>query len=203
MRRVSLEHGIPFWNFFNTMPFGKHFDPTESQLRWQIYTSLAYGAKGVLYFCYWTPRGGEFPKDGAIITPEGRPTRTTTRHAHQRCGQEPRPRPPETHQHGGHSHFAQGRSDRPAEGLAHPHTDAGDYLVGVFKYTDGRRAVLLNNYRHDYTAWPTVEFDVDPAQVKEVNQKNGQIAPIIDDSPAMPASNSASTPARAGCSCYG
>lgn len=27
-------------------------DPTEAQLRWQIFTSLAYGAKGVLYFCY-------------------------------------------------------------------------------------------------------------------------------------------------------
>ena len=68
MRRVALERDIPFWNFFNTMPFGPHSDPTEAQLRWQIYTSLAYGAKGVLYFCYWTPRGGEFPKGGAIIT---------------------------------------------------------------------------------------------------------------------------------------
>ena len=75
MREVSLEAGIPFWNFFNTMPFGPYFDPTESQLRWQIYSSLAYGAKGVLYFCYWTPRGGEFPKGGAIITAEGRRTR--------------------------------------------------------------------------------------------------------------------------------
>jgi len=57
MRRESLKAGIPFWNFFNTMPFGPHTDPTEAQLRWQIYTSLAYGAKGVMYFCYWTPRG--------------------------------------------------------------------------------------------------------------------------------------------------
>jgi hypothetical protein len=29
MRKYSLQEGIPFWNFFNTMPFGPHFDPTE------------------------------------------------------------------------------------------------------------------------------------------------------------------------------
>jgi hypothetical protein len=57
MRRESLAAGVPFWNFFNCMPFGPHSDPTEDQIRWQIYTSIAYGAKGVLYFCYWTPRG--------------------------------------------------------------------------------------------------------------------------------------------------
>ncbi len=72
LREQSLLAGIPFWNFFNAMPFGDHTDPTEAQLRWQIYTSLAYGAKGVMYFCYWTPAGGEFPKGGAIITREGK-----------------------------------------------------------------------------------------------------------------------------------
>ncbi|MBN1437055.1 MAG: hypothetical protein JW936_08260, partial [Sedimentisphaerales bacterium] len=29
MREVSLAQGIPFWNFFNTMPFANHYDPTE------------------------------------------------------------------------------------------------------------------------------------------------------------------------------
>ena len=36
----------------------------------------------------------------------------------------------------------------------------GDYLVGVFTHTDGRRAVLLSNYSFAYAAWPTVGFDV-------------------------------------------
>ena len=75
MREVSMKKGIPFWNFFNVMPYGPHADPTEAQLRWQVFTSIAYGAKGVLYFCYWTPRGDEFPKGGAIIAADGRKTR--------------------------------------------------------------------------------------------------------------------------------
>ncbi len=57
LRESALKKGIPFWNFFNVMPFGHHSDPTEAQLRWQVYTSIAYGAKGVLYFCYQSPTG--------------------------------------------------------------------------------------------------------------------------------------------------
>ena len=33
---------IPVWIFFNNMPFGSHGDPTEAQLRWQVFTALAY-----------------------------------------------------------------------------------------------------------------------------------------------------------------
>ena len=33
--------GLPWWNVFNTMPYGGHSDPTEAELRWQAFTSLA------------------------------------------------------------------------------------------------------------------------------------------------------------------
>ena len=53
MRAASLRVGVPFWNFFKAVQVGDvDSDPTEAQLRWQVFTSLAYGAKGVLYFCY-------------------------------------------------------------------------------------------------------------------------------------------------------
>ena len=54
------------------MPFGGHSDQTDAQIRWQIFTSLAYGAKGVLYFCYWSPAGpGMFDRGGGVIYPRG------------------------------------------------------------------------------------------------------------------------------------
>ena len=56
LRELSIEHQLPFWNFFNAMPFGGHVNPTEAQLRWQAFTSVAYGARGVLYFMYWAAR---------------------------------------------------------------------------------------------------------------------------------------------------
>ncbi len=186
MRKYSLQRGIPFWNFFNTMPFRSHSDPTEAQLRWQIYTSVAYGAKGVLYFCYWTPRGGEFPKGGAIITAEGRKTRhyeqaKRINHGIKNLGRtlmkltstgvyrvEPDDDPLEV------------LKDTPITSLT-----KGNYLVGVFEHTDGRRAILLNNYSFAYTAWPTVEFDLPAERVREVCKVTGNEISIVDDSPAM------------------
>ena len=54
LREAGLGAGIGFWNFFNAMPYGgiSQYDITEAELRWQVYTSLAIGSKGVLYFCY-------------------------------------------------------------------------------------------------------------------------------------------------------
>lgn len=41
LREASLEIGVPFWNFFNDVGWATHSDPTEAQMRWQVFTSLA------------------------------------------------------------------------------------------------------------------------------------------------------------------
>ncbi len=186
MRKYSLQRDIPFWNFFNSMPFGPHYDPTEAQLRWQIYTSIAYGAKGIMYFCYWTPRSGEFPKGGAIITHEGRKTRhyeqaKRINHSIKNLGAT-------LMKLTSAGVYRVEPDDDPGEALGNtPITSLtkGDYLVGVFEHADGRRAVLINNYSFAYTAWPTVEFDIPVDQVREVCKETGREIPIVDDSPAM------------------
>ena len=187
LRKVSLSRKIPFWNFFNVMPFGKHFDPTEAQIRWQIYTSLAYGAKGILYFCYWTPGGREFSKGGAIITTQGR----RTRHYDEarRINGAIKQLGPVLMKLTSTNVYRVRQNDDPAVILADAPlhvTTPGEYLIGVFKHADdGRRAVLLNNYYFAYTAWPTVEFDADQTAVMEICPKTGQEIPVLDDSPAM------------------
>jgi len=186
LRKQSLARDIPFWNFFNIMPFGAQFDPTEAQVRWQIYTSLAYGAKGVLYFCYWTPRGGEFPKGGAILTAEGRKTRhydqakrinaklekwgpTLMKLTSQGIVRIPRGEDPISRLEGS-----------PLQSLTE-----GDYLLGCFRHDDGRQALLLNNYDFSYTVWPTVVFRQDVALITELCPLTGEEQPVRDDSPAM------------------
>jgi hypothetical protein len=190
MREESLRAGIPFWNFFNTMPFGPHTDPTQDQLRWQIYASLSYGAKGVLYFCYYTPRSGEFPKGGAIIAADERPTR----HYEQarRLNAELKQLGPTLMQltstrvvrvkpDSATSSVLQGG---PIRNLTRAEYDPKpDYLVGEFRHKDGRRAVLLQNYQFAYTAWPTVEFDAPAESVVEVDKATGREKPVEDDSP--------------------
>ncbi len=187
MRRESLAAGIPFWNFFNTMPFGPHSDPTEAQLRWQIYTSLAYGAKGVMYFCYWTPGGAEFPKGGAIITREGR----RTRHYDQakRINAAVKNLGPTLMKLTSTGVYRVAPNADPATALKGSPVLSireGDCLVGAFRHADGRRAVLLTNYHFAYSVWPTIVFDADAARVVEVCPKTGKEVPLVDDSPDMP-----------------
>lgn len=52
------------------MPFNGRPDVTETQLRWQVFSSLAFGAKGLLYFCFWSPTGQSngFQWGNAILT---------------------------------------------------------------------------------------------------------------------------------------
>ena len=187
MRKYALKHKIPWWNFFNTMPFGPHNDPTESHIRWQIYTSLAYGAKGVLYFCYWSPEGpgGEFPKGGAIISGTGQRTRHYDQAKRINAGL--KNLGPTLMKLTSLKVIRIKPSDDPAAALERTPIKSiskdGDYLIGVFKHYDGRRAVLINNYDHNYTTWPTVEFDVPDDQVIEVDGADGKEKPARDDSP--------------------
>jgi hypothetical protein len=187
MRRYSLAARIPFWNFFNTMPFGPHTDPTEAQLRWQIFTSLAYGAKGFMYFCYWTPAGGEFPKGGAIITRDGRRTRHYAEA--QRINAALKNLGPTLMQLTNTSVIHVKPKENSADALKNTPVRSisdGDYLIGVFQHADGRRAVLINNYHFAYSAWPTVTFDADAGTVFEVSPKTGKAEAVVDDSPDMP-----------------
>jgi len=74
VRAAAKGASIPFWNFFNSMPYGTRADVSEAQLRWQVFTSLAYGSSGVLYFCYWSPEAGDtFQWGNAIMSPRALP----------------------------------------------------------------------------------------------------------------------------------
>jgi hypothetical protein len=67
MRRQSLKHGIPFGFIFQLTAHGSYRDPTEEELRWQVNTGLAYGAKALFYFTYWTPTADPLFKDSVGI----------------------------------------------------------------------------------------------------------------------------------------
>ncbi len=77
IRTLSLKYMIPFHNIFLSIPHGGYRDPTDADMRWQAFTSLAYGAKGITYFTYITPPPGNPNYVGwgeAIIRWDGSPT---------------------------------------------------------------------------------------------------------------------------------
>ncbi|MCC6445049.1 MAG: hypothetical protein IT210_16525 [Armatimonadetes bacterium] len=74
VRRQCLKAGLPFVQIILAIPHGPYRNPDEADFRWQVYTTLAYGAKGVLYFTYWTPHDPAWNFRNAIISEDGKRT---------------------------------------------------------------------------------------------------------------------------------
>jgi hypothetical protein len=74
MRAAALRHDLPFMLIVLAMPHGPYRDPTEAELAWQVHHALAYGARGISYFTYWTPaKDGDWNNHYGLIE-DGRPT---------------------------------------------------------------------------------------------------------------------------------
>jgi len=73
-RSLSLKHNIPFWVFIQCCGFGSMRRPNEAEILWQVNTCLAYGAKGIQYFCYFTPLEDPSAFPGNFIDKDGNKT---------------------------------------------------------------------------------------------------------------------------------
>ncbi len=68
-RAAGARHKTPVWTVVLS-GWSDHFrKPTAAELRWQVYSALAYGAKGVAYFAYW-PANDDYT---AVVDYAGRP----------------------------------------------------------------------------------------------------------------------------------
>lgn len=56
IRSESQRIGKPFWAYILCVPHGPYPMPTLAHLRLQCYVNLAYGAQGISYFSYATPK---------------------------------------------------------------------------------------------------------------------------------------------------
>ncbi len=84
IRRFSLRAGIPSWVFIQSVGFdgrraglAPRRTPDRAGLLWQVNVALAYGAKGIQYFTYWTPEntpGSPIRFGSALISRSGRRT---------------------------------------------------------------------------------------------------------------------------------
>lgn len=52
IRLKSIEWGIPFWMIILSSGHDNYISPTFEQIRFQVYSALAYGAKGIGYYLY-------------------------------------------------------------------------------------------------------------------------------------------------------
>lgn len=74
VRRAALAHDLPFWNIVLSNAHFRYAEPTEAALRFQAFTTMAYGGRGISYFTYLTPKHGNYRL--APIDPFGNKTPT-------------------------------------------------------------------------------------------------------------------------------
>src|SRR5436190_1856879 len=77
LRDLADEHGVPFWAIVQLTQHTGYRVLTTGELRWQVSNLLAYGARGIGYFTYWTPtQDPQWNWQPAIIGPHGERTET-------------------------------------------------------------------------------------------------------------------------------
>lgn len=74
IRSASLRHRIPFWCIVLSCAHFNYREPTEADLRFEAYTTLACGGRGIVYFKYFCPAVGNYR--AAPIDPFGHGTVT-------------------------------------------------------------------------------------------------------------------------------
>jgi hypothetical protein len=74
IRRVSLESSRPFWFFAQLTQIPGLRRASESEKRWEALQALAYGARGLMFFTYWSGVSSDWPEPGVIDPRTGLPT---------------------------------------------------------------------------------------------------------------------------------
>ena len=65
VRRLGLETKTPFWNCILANAHFNYMEPSDATFHLQVYSTLAYGGRGIQYFTYFTPTVGNY-RLGAI-----------------------------------------------------------------------------------------------------------------------------------------
>ncbi len=72
MRKLCTKAGIPYIQIIVSLKHMGYRECSEADLRWQVYTSLAFGSRGIMYFTYWDVKGLAWADAPAIITMDGK-----------------------------------------------------------------------------------------------------------------------------------
>lgn len=187
----AKEHNVPFYMFILTMGHWNYRTPDNyDDLAWQVYNAMAYGAKGIETFTYWTTMGtGENITYGLI---DWYGNRTQTWYSMQQLISEVRSfehvymdfnwqntlcytadidYPNYQFEGLSTSKQANGNAENPIDGITRMQAE-GDALLGYFTNADGIKGYMLSNLADPaYDESIQVELNFDNAEEVIVYKK--------------------------------
>lgn len=178
MRDAAVRNKLPFWNIVLTVAHFHYREPCPADLRFQAYTTLAYGGRGLAYFTYFTPQIGNYRL--APIDQFGNPTPTWDAMRHVNL-QVARLAPT----------LLKLRSDdvyhfgTPPDGCHLPRETSlllqenpGTLMAGEFTHADGSRYVMIVNKHAVQSIHIAPKFRTPPAKLEMVSPYTGKLTPF-------------------------
>jgi hypothetical protein len=177
MRRAALKHKLPFWQIVLSVGCLNYREPTAADMRFQVYTSLAYGARGLAYFKYFTPAVGNY-RNGPIDQ-FGHETSMwhTLRQVNLQVGKLAPTLLKLTTDRVYHFGNVPAGSTGPDE-KSIVKAMAGQMLVGDFTHADGTRYVMIVNkdLAASVTGWPQLRAPA--SKLQSVSPYDGSLLPF-------------------------
>lgn len=174
IRRAALKHKLPFWNIVLASAHFNYREVTSADFRFQAYTSLAYGARGLAYFKYFTPAVGNYRNAPVDQFGNETPTWYSMQHTNLQIGKLA-------------DTLLKLRSDRVyhfgdiPEGCVGTDEQClvtavrGPMLVGDFTHEDGSRYVMIVNKNLTASVTPKPKFREPVTTLSFVSPYNGML----------------------------
>lgn len=176
MRRAAVKHKLPFWQIVLSVGCLNYREPSMTDLRFQVYTSLAYGARGLAYFKYFTPAVGNFRNGPIDHFGHETPMWHTMRQVNLQVGQLAptllKLRSDRVYHFGNVPAGCTGPDDKSLV-KAMP----GPMLVGDFTHADGSRYIMIVNRDFNASAVGAPQFREPVSKLQSVSIYDGSLLP--------------------------
>lgn len=174
MRAAARKHGLPFWNIVLAVAHFNYREPNAADMRYQVYSTLAYGGRGISYFTYFAPQVGNYR--GAPIDQFGNQTpawgvlQNVNLQIQKLAPTLLKLKSDEVYHFGTIPPGCDGPSEKSLV-----KTIDGDVAVGDFTHEDGSRYVMIVNksFTTSRTCWP--QFRTAPKSLRFVSPYTGQL----------------------------
>lgn len=178
MRAAAKKHDLPFWNTVLAVAHFNYREPGAADYRFQAWSTLVYGGRGICWFTYFAPQVGNYRM--APIDQFG--NETPNWHNMQNINLQVLKLAPVLLQLNSDAVYhigpvPNGCHAPPPDSLV-TGVSGENFVVGDFTHTDGARYVMIVNkdVRHSRPCSP--QFRTSPAALNMVSPYTGQLIPF-------------------------
>jgi hypothetical protein len=175
MRAAAKRHGLPFWNIVLTVAHFSYREPTAADLRFQVYSTLAYGGRGLSYFTYFTPSVGNYRMAPIDQFGNATPTWYHLQHVNKQIEKLGPTLLKLTSDHVYHFGSQADGAHGPSEQSLVKDTGGGDFAVGDFTHADGARYLMIVNKDLSRSRHCRVTFRASPKRLQFVSPYSGNL----------------------------